>query len=240
MSFEPLAHAPPPAVTATRQALLATATTVFAATGYRAATVRDICRRAGANVAAVNYHFGTKAGLYREVLRYVQARADERHPFPPRPGAAGRAPALRLATFVHALLFRLLDPGPDAAPGSRLMSREMMEPTVALELVVREYVQPVADELRAIVTGFLGPRAPEEQVRAHGMSIVSQCLFYHQCQPVIRRLFPDLRFTPPDLERLAAHITGSCVAALRAATRERRTPPRDGARPGSSRKERAP
>jgi TetR/AcrR family transcriptional regulator, regulator of cefoperazone and chloramphenicol sensitivity len=120
---------------------------------------------------------------------------------------------------VRTLLFRLLDPSLGGAPGSRLMSREMMEPTVALDTVVREQVRPIAAELRAIVAGFLGPRAPEEQVRACGMSIVSQCLFYHQCQPMIRQLFPDLRFTAADIERLAVHITRFSTAGVRAATR---------------------
>src|SRR5580658_7522029 len=54
----------------TRDKLIDAAGTVFAERGYRSATIREICRRAGANVAAVNYTFGDKMGLYTEVLRH--------------------------------------------------------------------------------------------------------------------------------------------------------------------------
>src|SRR4051812_49573489 len=53
----------------TRARVLATATRLFAARGFKKVTVREICREARANVAAVNYHFGDKLGLYREVLQ---------------------------------------------------------------------------------------------------------------------------------------------------------------------------
>src|ERR1019366_8852678 len=54
----------------TRDKLIQAAGNVFAERGYRATTIREICRRAGANVAAVNYTFGDKMGLYTEVLRH--------------------------------------------------------------------------------------------------------------------------------------------------------------------------
>ena len=48
--------------------LLDAAARLFAARGFKDVTVREICRAARANVAAVNYHYRDKEGLYREVL----------------------------------------------------------------------------------------------------------------------------------------------------------------------------
>jgi len=53
----------------TRQRLLEAATRLFADSGYKGASVRDICNLAGANPGAVSYHFGGKRQLYRSVLR---------------------------------------------------------------------------------------------------------------------------------------------------------------------------
>ncbi|MEP7384360.1 MAG: TetR family transcriptional regulator, partial [Gemmatimonadota bacterium] len=53
---------------ATRERLLQRATALFAERGFEKVTVRDIVAAAGANVAAVNYHFAGKLGLYTEVI----------------------------------------------------------------------------------------------------------------------------------------------------------------------------
>ena len=55
--------------TATRAAILDAAKKIFAAKGFNAATVRDICTEAGANIALVSRYFGSKSGLYAEVCR---------------------------------------------------------------------------------------------------------------------------------------------------------------------------
>ena len=55
----------------TRKAILDAAAEMFAAHGYRAATIREICAAAGANIALVSRHFGSKQGLYAEVCRML-------------------------------------------------------------------------------------------------------------------------------------------------------------------------
>src|SRR5437868_1363400 len=90
----------------TRQQLLEAAGKVFAELGFRAATVREICFRAGANIAAIHYHFGDKEKLYLEVLRYAQRR--EAQLYPERFAAdAGLTPEDRLRNFVHSFLLQL-------------------------------------------------------------------------------------------------------------------------------------
>jgi len=64
----------------TRQRLLEAAGEVFAERGFRDATVQEICRRAEANIAAVNYHFADKEQLYRAVIQYAEACAVDSHP----------------------------------------------------------------------------------------------------------------------------------------------------------------
>jgi TetR/AcrR family transcriptional regulator, regulator of cefoperazone and chloramphenicol sensitivity len=94
-------------VIATRQRLLEAAGEVFAERGFRAATVRDICQRARANVAAVNYHFGDKEHLYTAVLKYAFSCALQK--YPPLLGLDDTAsPEQRLRVFIRSFMLRLL------------------------------------------------------------------------------------------------------------------------------------
>ena len=52
----------------TRERIADAAGEIFAERGFDGTTVRDICQRAGANIAAVNYYFGDKQRLYLEAL----------------------------------------------------------------------------------------------------------------------------------------------------------------------------
>src|SRR5436190_13198697 len=107
----------------TRQQLIEAAGQVFAEYGYRAATVREICMRAGANVASIHYHFGDKEKLYLEVLRYANERTAEVNP-ELCTDDSHTSPEDRLKSFVRSFLLRLLDPG-IVAWDSRLLAREM-------------------------------------------------------------------------------------------------------------------
>ena len=83
---------------------------MFAEAGFRNATVREICRRAGANIAAINYHFGDKETLYLEVLRYAHGKALEKYP-PLLDVPADAPPEKKLRAFVHSFLLRIFDKG---------------------------------------------------------------------------------------------------------------------------------
>jgi AcrR family transcriptional regulator len=200
----------------TRQRILEAAGEVFAASGYRAATVRDIVHRAGANVAAINYHFGDKAGLYAEVLKYAHTCAMTKYP-PDMGLKASATPRQRLHAFVRSFLFRMLDEGRPAWHG-KLMAREMAEPTGTLEAIVKDGVRPHFAALQSIIAEVLGTKAAEvnrEHVRYCAWSIVGQCLYYFYARPVILQLAPGQGFDAADVEAIARHITDFSLAALR-------------------------
>jgi AcrR family transcriptional regulator len=198
----------------TRQQLLAAAAAVFAEVGFRDATVREICRRAEANIAAVNYHFGDKETLYAEVLRYAYQIAMEKHPLRLEVGPDG-GPEKRLRAFVHSLLSRIFDEGAGAWHG-QLMAREMIEPTAALDVLVEERIRPMSNELWKVIAEILGCPVHDERVRLCGFSVVSQCLFYKHCHPVVCRLFPKLKkLDAAGIEQLADHITQFSLAAMK-------------------------
>jgi TetR/AcrR family transcriptional regulator, regulator of cefoperazone and chloramphenicol sensitivity len=199
----------------TRQRLLDTAGEIFAEHGFRNATVRDICRRAEANVAAVNYHFGGKEGLYLEVLKFAHGCAFAKYP----PGMGlepGASPKQRLHAFVRSFLLRVLDQGQPAWFG-KLMVREIADPTGALDTIVRDGIRPHFAMLKGIVTDLLGPKraGDPDRVRYAAWSVVGQCLFYFVGKPVILRLHPGQGLEPDDVDAIARHITDFSLAALR-------------------------
>jgi hypothetical protein len=138
-----------------------------------------------------------------------------RERFAARPAdAESLSPERQLAAFVRTFLQRVLSPDVHARHG-RIMIREMVDPTDALDRLVKEAIRPDAERLMAIMRAMLGPDLPAPTIRLCGMSVVGQILFSCHCQPVIRRLFPDLPADASRLDELAEHITRFSLAALK-------------------------
>lgn len=199
----------------TRLRLLEAAGEVFAEQGYRRATVRDICSRADANIAAVNYHFGDKEKLYIAALQHWLGEALRR--FPPDGGLPPTAPPEeRLHAFVRSWLFRMLGKGMPAWHG-KLMAREMSEPTAGFDTILAESARPMANRLNSLVRELLGPDVSDRTVRDCALSIAGQCCFYRHAHEMIKRLFPDHSQGADEIEHLSNHITQFSLAALTAA-----------------------
>lgn len=207
----------------TRERLIRAAAEVFAEEGFRRATVRAICERAGANVAAVNYHFRDKRGLYAEVIRHAREDLDARYPL-----LVGDLDAddvsRRIRLFVSSLLARLFDGG-GAGCHVRLMAHEMLEPTGELDTVVELGIRPRFEWLCGVVREGAPAPLDDQSVRWIAMSIVAQCLNLFHSRSIIERLLPELAFTERGLAEMADHITEFSVAAIRGyAPREKGQP----------------
>jgi AcrR family transcriptional regulator len=196
----------------TRRRLIEAAGEVFAEHGFQNATIRQICDRADANVAAVNYHFRDKAELYEAVLRYSHCAAEAAYA---TAKLSVEAPAPeRLAGYVRTTMSRILDEGRPAWHG-KLMSREMTEPTAGLDSLVRDVFRTRFKELFGIVGELLGPSASEDDIAKCANSVLAQIVFYQHCKPLLVRMEADLRYDKVGIEALVQHVTRFSLFALK-------------------------
>jgi AcrR family transcriptional regulator len=155
----------------TRQRLLAAAAEVFADKGFWETTHAEICQKARANTAAVNYHFGSKENLYVEAWKYAWERSLEAHP--PDGGIAPTAPVReRLHGRILAFMQRIADPDNHEI---EIMHKEMANPTGLLSEALPQAIEPMRQGMRSIVRELLGERASEPQVALCVMSLIGQC-----------------------------------------------------------------
>lgn len=196
-----------PSPDTTRERLLAAGAAIFARRGFAAATVREICQEAGANVASVNYYFTDKMGLYRAVIEEA-LNANFRN-CPPDAGVnPDNSPEENLHGFIRAFFRRLTaGEGPGAiAPKTRLILRELAEPTPALDWIVSQRLAPLRDVLFGIVAGLLGSAASPERIMRCGLSVIGQCAHYALAGPLISRATNVYPVSEEDLDRVAHHI----------------------------------
>jgi AcrR family transcriptional regulator len=203
----------------TRDKILSAAGEVFAEQGFEGATVRAITERAGVNVAAVNYHFRDKAELYtRVVLDACSARAAWRDVIAEAPDS----PEERLRSLIRHFLEYLLDPE-RAAWKRRLMAREMANPTGALDELVEKNIRPLRDEfLLPTLRELAGNKLTRRQLSLISISVMGQCHYFLQGQPIIERLNPDFRIGDAEIAEIAEHIARFSLAGIAELTRPAR------------------
>jgi len=156
----------------TSACLLESAGEVFAEKGYRDATIAEICERAGANIAAVNYYFGDKETLYREA--WLHAFRQSITLYPPGGGVSSEAPAEeRLRGYIVSAVRRITETNNREF---RIIVKEMSSPTGLLEVVLGKAVLPLHRIFQGTVRELLGPHTTDKEVEFCTFSIISQWL----------------------------------------------------------------
>jgi AcrR family transcriptional regulator len=195
----------------TRDRILESAGQLFSERGFEVTTVRDICQAAGANVAAVNYYFGDKERLYVEaVVRAHRWRLD-RAQLPE--WDENTSPRQKLADFIETFFRRVLG-GPEDTWRTRLVMREMMQPSAACAEIAQSNIRPQFEILQSILRELLPPETSDEELHLTAFSVVGQCLFYHVANPIICNLVDGDEFASYDLDKLSAHVTTLTLDAL--------------------------
>ncbi|WP_419661370.1 transcriptional regulator, TetR family [Desulfosarcina variabilis str. Montpellier] len=205
-----------------KQKILNAAGDVFGRKGYKAATIREICRTAGVNVASINYHFGGKKELYRTVVEDLLSRTFAQYPVDEDVDPQS-SPENRLRAFVRGALRRLLSPdGLSGYPGKgQLVAKEMADPSPFLDDLVDEFIRPTAAVLLSIIQELLGPKATIKQMVRCQISVIGQCFHYAMARPIISRLAAVDYQDTSIIEELTDHITRFSLAgidAMRACT----------------------
>jgi AcrR family transcriptional regulator len=200
-------------ISETRIRILEAAAAIFAKHGFASTTIRQICSKAQVNLAAVNYHFGSKEGLYRETIRYVRSRAYES--YPTTYGLdADSSPEQQLRAFVRSFLLRTTFDEKTQEFGSIVM-REMVEPTAALDMMLDEGIRSLFGQLVGIVSELLPENTDAETILASARSIISQCLFYLFSRSVINRMSPEEKLGLEDIDRVSEQILLFSLCALK-------------------------
>jgi AcrR family transcriptional regulator len=167
---------PSPEGPRTRERLLDTAEDLFAARGYRGTSVRHITSRAGCNLAAVNYHFGGKLNLYREMFRRRLGEVRERRIAAIQRVAEEAGGRATLESLLHAFTAAFLEPHLDEKRGRilmRLFAHEVADPHLPPDTFREEMLEPMLEEMTRTLS-LVCPGLKGRAARRSIQSVVAQ------------------------------------------------------------------
>ena len=197
----------------TRRRVLESATRLFAEKGFRETTVHEICEAAQANIAAVNYYFGSKEKLYDAAWRHAYGLTRESQDTV-LDAESARPPEEQIRDFVHTRLEDVSSAGP-ASYFWQILDKEHHRPTAAHDAIIREVFQPLGLEIQRLVGRMLGGMASEKQLRLCLFSLVGSMGFLTVHRPIIRRVFGHDVLDPADCEMLQEHLTRFFLGGVR-------------------------
>ena len=203
----------------TRERLLDAARELFAERGFHNATVRDIAARARTNLASINYYFGSKDDLYREVMRRSYRRIAEAEQT--EAGAAldcRMPPEERLRNFVRGLIPASEATGEDEQH-RRLIAWEHLAPTGAVASIEEIEIMPHLESAKEIVRTFLPDDTSADDLAATALWLTGQCLIFRRFAEPGRQDFRPVTFGGRQTDRLVELVTGLALQGLGRAPR---------------------
>ncbi|WP_119459549.1 CerR family C-terminal domain-containing protein [Rhodospirillaceae bacterium SYSU D60014] len=206
----------------TRQRLIKAAIDVFGRFGYEGASTRALAEAAGANLAAIPYHFGGKEGLYLATASYIAERIAERvGPVAERvageltgeeSGPADRDACLRLLQELLDRFAELVVLEEEAGQWARLVVREQMHPTRAFEILYDGIMKKVLRLLATLIGRLTGVAPDNEVTRLRALTLLGQVLMFRTAHAAALRQMGWDKIGPRELAAIQAVVRENVVA----------------------------
>jgi AcrR family transcriptional regulator len=193
-----------------RSRLVMSALQLFAEKGYKAASTREICDAAGANISAIRYYFGDKAGLYRAAYTEPMGGA-------PCGSDIAAFVGLPLPKVLGRFFSEFLEPikkGEEFGLVMKLHYREMVDPTGAWQQEIDAEIKPQHEALVALLKEHLGLQRVDTDVHRLAFAIVGMAVFFYVGQEVASAISPQVLNTPKAIDVLAERLAGYAVSMI--------------------------
>ena len=208
----------------TRQRLLEAGLDIFGRLGFEGATTRQIVDQAGANLAAINYHFGSKEGLHIAVAEHVATRIVAL--VGPTLVAVDSPEAFATPATARAALIRLIEAFAETILGeeeaeqwARFIVREHMQPTQAFEVIYRFTGTAHALGTR-LVARALGGSEDDATARLRVFALMGQVLVFRVAQALVLRRMEWKAIGDAERARIKRVVADHINAILDAEARE--------------------
>jgi len=192
-----------------RDRVLEVACEMFAEAGFHGAHFREICKRAGTNVAGICYHFQSKEGLYKAVLMEAGRRLSERDE--DFAVCCALAPDQRLLKLAESLLQKLSERRGWIA---KLLTRELLDSACGAHTYVAAGLERDCVLLQSVMRDLLRANPSREAVRLYALRLIGECVFYSLAAENPHHPLTQLSAGFPGRVRLARFLTERWLAAF--------------------------
>lgn len=200
-----------------RERLLHIALQLFAEKGFEKTSTREIAAAAGANIGAISYYFGDKAGLYRAVFFEPLGNAkDDISLFD--------NPTFTIREALQGLFTGFLEPlkqGESVRQCVRLHFREMVEPTGLWNEEIDCGIKPYHAALVQVLCRHFALKRADDDVHRLAFSIVALGVHMFVGRDIMDAIKPQLMATPKAIDQWAKRLTDFAEAMIEAELRRR-------------------
>ena len=212
-----------------RLLLLHAALRLFAEKGFAKTSTREIALAAGANLAAISYYFGDKAGLYRAAFTEPMGCAQDHL-------TTLDQPDLSLRQSLHGFMASFLAPmkqGELVQQCTRLHFREMLEPTGVWAEEIDNGIKPAHAALVALLCRHLVLKQADDGLHRLAFSITGLAIQLFVTRDIVQAIRPRL-LDPEGIDAWCDQMVNYAEAMVNIEAAQRSTDPAQTATPTPS------